>query len=146
MDLVDVVNLKATTCGRKFHGVAEFANLLDTIVRGTIDFEDVERPTFGDFDAHGIVGIEVNHRSPGTVEGFGQDSCGGRLTGASWSYKEVGVGKAFLFDSISKSANDMILSQDISEGAGAILACKDLVTHVGKCREDCEFVMTDFSK
>ena len=51
VDFVDVVDFVARAGGSVLHGLAQLAHLVHAIVRGTIDFQDIERPAFGDLDA-----------------------------------------------------------------------------------------------
>lgn len=41
--------------------------------------------------------------------------------------------EAVLFDGVSKRLDDMILSKNVGESAGAVFSCKDLIAHGWEC-------------
>jgi hypothetical protein len=145
VDLVDVVDFELAAGGGEADGFAEVADLFDAVVRGTVDFEDVEGSAFGDFDAEVFIGIEVRLGAAGAVEGFGEDAGGGGFAGATRAYEEVGVGEALLLDGIAERADDVILTENVVESSGAVFSGEDLVAHGRECREWCGFVMAEFS-
>lgn len=136
MDLIDVVDLEAGAGGGEGGGFAEGANLFYAVVGGSIDLENVERAAFGDFNRERIFGVESDTGSALGVEGFREDSGGGRFPGAAGADEEVSVGKTFLLDGITQGLDDVILSEDVGEGAGTVFSGKDLVAHAGECREE----------
>jgi hypothetical protein len=44
------------------------------------------------------------------------------------------MGEAVLFDGVAKGADDVVLSEEVGEGAGAVFAGEDLITHGRKDR------------
>ena len=136
MDLIDVVDLEAGAGGGEGGGFTEGAHLLDAVVGGSIDFEDVERTAFGDFNRERVFGVEFDTGSALGVEGFREDSGGGRFSGAAGADEEVSVGKTFLLDGITQGLDNVILSEDVVEGAGTVFSCKDLIAHADECREE----------
>ena len=46
------------------------------------------------------------------------------------------MGEAVLLDGIAQGVDDVILPQDVGEGAGAVFPGKDLIAHGGECREE----------
>ena len=85
VDLVDVEDLELAAGGGEADGFAQIADLFDAVVRGTVDFQNVERAAFGDFDADVLVGIKVGFRAVGAIERLGQNAGGGGLAGAPWA-------------------------------------------------------------
>ncbi len=71
VDLVDIVDLEACAGGSKGGGFAKGADLLDAVVGGSVDFENVEGAAFGDFDGEGVFGVELDAGTTLGVEGFG---------------------------------------------------------------------------
>ena len=144
VDLVDVVNLELPARRGEADGLAEVADLFDAVVRGTVDFQHVERAAFGDLDADVLVGVEVGLRAAGAVERLGKDAGGGGLAGAARADEEIGVGQALLGDGIAKGPHDVVLSEDVVEGFGSVFAGEDLITHGGECRHGGGFVIAEF--
>ena len=136
MNLIDVVDLEAGAGGGEGGGFTEGADLFDAVVGGPIDFENVQRAAFGDFNRERIFGVEFDTWSALGVEGFREDSGGGSFSGAAGADEEVSVGKAFLLDGITQGLDDVILSEDVGEGAGTVFSGKDLIAHAGECREE----------
>ena len=60
VNLVDVINFELAACRGESHGLAEVADLLDTVVRRAVDFQHIERTTFRDLDADVLVGIKID--------------------------------------------------------------------------------------
>ena len=145
VDLVDVENLELPAGGGEAHGLAQVADLLDAVVRGTVDFEHVERATFGNLDADVLLGVEVGFRAVGAVERLGENPRGGGLPGAPRADEKIGVGQPFLGDGVAKGPDDVVLSEDVVEGFGSVFAGEDLITHGGECRDGGGFVMAEFS-
>ena len=135
VDLIDVIDPEFPAGGGEADGFAELADFIDAVVRGTVDFEDIERAAFGDFDAEVVIGIEIRLRSAGAVEGLGEDAGGGGFPGAAGADEEVGVGEAVLGDGVAQRADDVVLAEDVIEGAGTVFPGEDLVAHAGDSRK-----------
>ena len=127
VDLIDVVNLERGIGGSVLHRLAELADLLDAIVGRTIDFEDIERVSFRDFHQLGVIGVKIDGGAARIVERFRENTGSRGFTGATGAYEEVSVGETALFDGVAKGADDVILPQNIFEGAGTIFAGKNLI-------------------
>jgi hypothetical protein len=50
-----------------------------------------------------------------------------------------------LGDGVAKCPHDVVLSEDVVEGFGAVFAGEDLITHGDECMDDGGFVMAEFS-
>ena len=129
MYFVDVDDAELAAHGGEAHGVSQVAHLIDTIIRGAVDFEDVHAPAFSDFDADGGFRIEVDFRSAWAVECFGEDASGGGFAGSARADEEVSVGDAILRDGIAQCSHDVFLAQDVIECLGAVFSSKNLVAH-----------------
>lgn len=136
VNLIDVVDLEAGAGGGEGGGFTEGAHLLDAVVGGSIDFEDVERTAFGDFNRERVFGVEFDTGSALGIEGFRENSGGGCFSGAAGADEEVSVCKTFLLDGITQGLDNVILSEDVVEGAGTVFSCKDLIAHADECREE----------
>ena len=144
MDLIDVVDAVLADGGGVVHAFSEGADVIDAVVGGPVDFGDVEGAAFGDFDADGVGGVEVCFGAVGAVEGFGEDAGGGGFSGAARADEEVGVGEAVLGDGVAQGADDVVLSEDVVEGFGAIFPGEDLIAHGAECRDGGGFVIAEF--
>jgi len=122
VDFVDDIDFVFAAGGGVLDVFAEFANLFDAVVGGTVDFQDVHAAAFGDFLADGVIGIEVGFGATGTVEGFGQNAGGGGFSDAAGSDKKEGVGDAAGSDGVGQGLNNVILSHDILETLGTVFA------------------------
>ena len=83
VDLVNVVDLVATTRGGEFGVVPQFADLFDAVVTRAVDLEDIEAVPFGDLFADVLVRIEIRTWAIVAVERFSEDTSCRRLTGAA---------------------------------------------------------------
>ena len=144
MYLVDVVDLELAAGRGEADRLAQVAHLLDAVVSRAVDLEHIERAALGDFDADVLVGIEVDARATGAVEGLGEDAGGGGFAGAAWPDEQVGVGQPFLGDGVAQRAHDMILAKHVGEGFWAVFAGEDLIAHTRECRDAGGFVMIGF--
>ena len=70
VDLIDVNDAEAAGSGGEANGFEERADFVDLVVGGAVDFQDVERAAFGDLDAGGVIGIEVDGGTVGTIQGL----------------------------------------------------------------------------
>src|SRR6202044_3451800 len=109
VDDVDFV----TPLGRRVADVvAQFADLLDAVVGGSVNLEYVETAAFGDLDADVLFWIEI---SSGTVLGFerlGENARGGSLARAARPDKEIGLGDAAEAQRVGEGAHDRFLPDD----------------------------------
>jgi len=103
--------------------------LLDAVVAGAVDLQDVERIAGGDFFAivAGIVGS--NGRSLLAIERFGQNSRGRRFPDAARAHKEVGMGQAILRHRILEGARDVGLADQIVKRLWPIFSRENFVAH-----------------
>ncbi len=127
--LVDDVDFVAALGGGVADVVSEFADLLDAVVGGAVDFEDVEAGAGGDFGADVFVGVEVGGGAAFAFEGLGEDAGGGGFTGAAGADEEVGLGDASEAEGVGEGADDGFLADDFGEGLGSIFTGENLVGH-----------------
>ena len=145
MDFVDDVDLVGAARRGVAGVVAQVADLVDAVVGGAVDFDDVEAGAGRDFAA-GVAGVaRVRCRSLLAIEGLGEDAGGGGFSGAAGADEEVGVGEAFLDDRVAQGTDDVVLSKDVIESFGSVFSGEDLIAHGGECRDGGGFVMAEFS-
>lgn len=70
VNLINVDDAETAAGGSEAHGLEERADFVDFVVGGTIDFEDIERAAFCDFDAEWVIGIELDGGAFWAIEGF----------------------------------------------------------------------------
>ena len=127
VDLVDVVNLVAGEGRRVLGFFAQFPDLIHAIVGGTVDFLDVDRPAFGDFDAERVVGIKIGLRAAGAIQCLGEDPGGRCLAGTTRSDKEIGLGDTVVLNGIPQRTDHMVLAEDVVECPGSVFSGKNLI-------------------
>ena len=136
VNLIDIDNAEPAGGGRKSDRFKEGADFINLVVGSSVDFEDIERAAFGDFDAEGIIGVEVDRGPFGTIEGFGKNSGGRGFSGAAGADEEISVGESILLDGIAEGSDHMILSKNVGKSAGAVFSGKNLVAHEVDCSEE----------
>ena len=129
MNFVDDVDLELGIGGRVFAGLAQFAHLLDAVVAGTVDFQNIQRATLGDFLHARVAVVEINAGTAGAVQRLGENACNRRFARAARPAKQVGMGNAFLADGVGERLRDVFLSDDVGETLWAVFAGDDLVGH-----------------
>ena len=92
VDLVDVEDFELPPRRSETDGFPEIADLLDAVVRGSVDFQDIERAALGDLDTDVFIRVEVRLRAAGAVQRLGENPCRRCLTRAPRSYEKIGVG------------------------------------------------------
>ena len=91
VNFVDDVDFELRGGGRKFAGVAQFADLFDAVVARAVNFQHVQRAAFRDLDALRVGHVEVRRRTTGAVQRLGEDAGERGLARAAWAAEEVGV-------------------------------------------------------
>ena len=109
-------------------GVAEFTDFVDTAVSGGIDLDDVDGVALTDFEAGFAVVAGLGRGALGgaylgpAVEGAGEDAGNGGLADAAVAAEDVAVGDAILGEGVEQGSGDVVLSDDVGEEGGAVLA------------------------
>ncbi len=129
VDLVDDIDL-ATAAGRHIPDVvAKVADMVDAVVRGPVDLENVDGTPGGDLQARGA-DVAGNRRRPLlAVHGFGKDTGDGGLARAAGTGKEDGVGDAVRTDGVCQGAGDVGLPDHILEGLRTVFSCENQIGH-----------------
>ena len=128
MGLVQDVDLVAVTGWGVSGGVAELADLVDAAVGGGVDLDDVGGVAGADLEA-GVAdltrlggGAEFGADGVAAVEGGGEDAGDGGFADAAMAGEDVAVGDALLGERVHEGDGDVVLSDDIGEALGAVLA------------------------
>ena len=129
VNFVNDVDFERRIGGRVFAGLAQFADLFDAVVARAVNFQNVERAAFGDFNAARILVVEIDFRAAGAVQAFGEDAGDGGLAGAARAAKQVGVRDALLLDGVGERLGDVLLPDDVGEPLRAVFSGDDLIGH-----------------
>ena len=124
MHLVDDEHLVASKLRRDARLLHQRLNVLDAIVGGGIQFEDVERTLLVERLATLalVAGLAVGCGIL-AVDGLGEDACAGGLAHATWAAEEVGVSQFAALDGILQRRGECFLTHDSVEGKGPVLSC-----------------------
>src|SRR5207244_11474158 len=112
-----------------FARLAQFADLFDAVVAGSINLENIQRAALGDLLAARILFIEINPWPVSAVQAFGKDTRDGGFAGAARAAEQISMGDALLLDSMRQSLGDVFLAHYVLEALWAILSGYDLVRH-----------------
>jgi len=124
------VNLEAGAGRRILARLAQLANLLDAVVAGAVNLEDVQRTPFGDFPAARVVFRKLHPGPALAIKALGENAGDGRFAGPARPAEQVGMGNALLLQGARQRLRDVLLPHHIPEPLRAILASNDLITHV----------------
>ena len=127
--LVDDVDLELARGRGEFGGIPQFPDLVDTIVRGTVDLEHIEGTPLGDL-LHPRVGIiELGAGTSGAVQRLGEDPSQGGLAGSPGTTEEVAMGDPPQSDGVGQGGGHVFLTHHIGKTLGTVFSGDDLVTH-----------------
>ena len=129
VNFVNDVDLKPGGGRSVSAGLPQLADLLDAIIAGAVDFENVQRPALGDFLAARVGVVEIHFRSAGAIEAFGKNAGDGGFASAARAAKEVGVSNALALDGLGEGLSDVFLPHNLGEALRAILPGYDLIGH-----------------
>ncbi len=129
MDFIDNIHPIAASKGRKFHILTQLANVINAGVGCSINFDDVDRMTFGDFFATGASLTGLTGGTVFTVQGLGQNSGYSGFPDSPHTRKHISMRNPFIVHGILKSLHDMRLPYDFIKGSRTIFSCGDLIFH-----------------
>jgi hypothetical protein len=129
VNFVDDVDFKFTARWCEADIISKFANLIDAVVAGAVDFEHVEADTLGNLPARVADSARIDGRAVNAVQGLGQDSGSRSFTNPARADKKVGVSNTLLLNRIFQRLNNVILAQNVVEYLRPIFSREDLVTH-----------------
>ena len=127
VDFVDDVDAVLAADGREVRFVADLTDVVDTVVRGGVDLDDVEDGPGVDTLASltAVAGVPV-HRVL-TVDCFREDLGAGRLAGTSRTGEQVGVGMPTRPHLVHEGPGDVFLPDDVREDLGSPLPVQGLI-------------------
>ena len=127
VDFVDDVDavLAADRCEVRF--VADLTDVVDTVVRGGVDLDDVEDGPRVDAFAGltAVAGVPV-HRVL-TVDCLGEDLGAGRLAGTSRTGEQIGMGMPARPHLVHEGPGDVLLTDDVCKDLGSPLPVQSLI-------------------
>jgi hypothetical protein len=134
VDFVDDVDLVFATNRSEPDIFPEFSNLIDAVVAGAINFQNVQTDSLRDFPT-GITYTAWCDSGPvNAVQRFSEDTGSRGFAGSPWTNEQIGVSKSLLHDSVLERAHDVVLTEDFIEYLGTIFPRKNLVAHRPKLR------------
>ena len=119
LDLVDDEDLATQVGGGRVDARHELAHVVDLVVRGGVELDDVERTAVADGDAAGagVTGLAI--AQVGAVDGLGQDAGHRGLAGAARPDEQEGMADAPEADGVAQRLDDRLLADHLGEGLGA---------------------------
>ena len=123
MNLVDDVDLEARLRRGELHRLAQTADVIHAVVRGTVDLDHVEGVAAHDLEAEVARVARLRRRPLLAVERLGEEPREGGLADAARSYKEIGMRHAVALDRVRQGAGDVFLPDDVGKLPGTPLAC-----------------------
>ena len=136
VDLVDDEHRVTAHLRDDAHLFDQRADVLHGVVRRGVQLVDVERTSLVERAARFALVARFGAVVCEAVDGLGEDAGAGGLAYAAGTAEEIGVGQLAALDGVLERRGDMFLSDDRSEGRGAVFACADdEITHsVAKIR------------
>ena len=124
--LIDDEDLVASYLWRNSRLFHQRLDVLDRVVAGSVQFEDVVTASFGERLAAFafITGLTVGRRVF-AVDGFCKDAGAGGLSHPPWPAEKISMGQLSAFHGILQRGGQRLLSHDRIEGHRAVLARRD---------------------
>ena len=129
MHFVDQIDLVTPLGGCVSDVLTELPDVVDTVVAGTINLDDIETVSCGDLAAVIAFAAWRHGRSLHAIERLCQNSRGRCFSDTAWADEQVRVSKAILRDRIFQRARNVRLSHQIVECLRPIFPGENLVTH-----------------
>ena len=127
VDFVDDVDTVFAADGCEVRFVTDLTDVVDTVVRSGVDFDDVEDGPVVDALAGlaAVAGVPV-HRVL-AVDRLREDLGAGRLAGASGTGEEIGMGMPTRPHLVHEGPGDVFLPDDVREDLGSPLPVQGLI-------------------
>ncbi len=129
MYFVNDVHFVVAAAAEQVHVLAQVADVVYTGIRGGVDLDDIGRASTGDFLARdtfvawlAIVGIL-------TVDGFGQQPGDAGFPRSARATEEIGMRQPPVTHGVEQRADDLFLTDELSEGLRSPFAIKGLRRH-----------------
>ena len=129
VNLVDDVDFVFARGGRKLGRIPQLTNLVDAVVRSTVDLQYVQGAPLGDF-LHPRVGIvELNAGSTGAIERLGKDARQGGLACTTRPTEQIAMRDPPQTNGVGQGGGHMFLPHHVGKTLGTVFSGDDLVTH-----------------
>ena len=122
MHFVDDVDLVTALAGAKAYLVAQLADVVDTVVGGSVDLDQVDHAAFGDGDAGGALVAGTFGLWRAAVQRLGQDARRTGLARAARPGKEIGMGHTTFAQRIAQRLRYVFLANDLVKRSAPPLA------------------------
>ena len=109
--------------------LAQFADLINTAVRCSVNFDHVQRRCRGNLFARVAFAARLRRRSLHAVQRLRQNPRRGSFPHAARAGKDVSVRNAIIFNCVLQSLCYVCLPNEVREGLRPPFACNDLVGH-----------------
>ena len=126
---VDQIDLVAATAGRVLHVFQQLTGILHLGAAGGIHLDQIDKTAFADFLTGGTNAARAAADAFLAIEAAGQDAGDGGLANTPGTGEQIGVVQAILIERVHQRPGNVFLAHQFIEGARAILAGKNLVTH-----------------
>ncbi len=128
--------MKRSRAGTIARRLAQFANLVDAAIGGSVDLDHVHRIAGANLAAGIAHPARLRHRMVLrlAIQRHRQNARDGRFANAAMSAEDVSVGNASLLDGVLQRARDVVLPDDVGEFLWPVFARENLVTHGRKSR------------
>ena len=130
VNFVNDVDLEFGRGRSVFARLAQFTHLLDAVISGAVNLEDIQRAALGYFLAARVFIVEIDLGPAGAVQTFGKNAGDGGLAGAARAAEEVRMGDSLLLNGMGQRLCDMLLADDVAETLRTVFAGYDLISHL----------------
>src|SRR5262249_6805723 len=116
--------------------LAQFADLIDAPVGGSINFNDIDRISPPDLRTRFAYSARLGHRlvRRPAVERHGQNARHGGLPDTPVSAKDISVSRAPLLNGVLQGLGDVLLPYDLGELLRTVLAGQNLIAHESEAK------------
>ena len=129
MHLVDDENLVTRQLGQVASHFLQIAHLLDAVVRGTIDLDDVDGLALLNAGAQTAGATRCARGTLRAGEAAGKNAGQGRLADASAAREQKGMGDATRRQGPHQCLHDAVLADHVVKGLGPVFPGEHLIGH-----------------
>ena len=129
MHFIDQIDFVATTRWRVLHVVEQLTHIVNTSARGSIHFNQINKPSFVDLIAGRALTTGNRANTGFAVETLGENSRDGGFAHTPGASEQVGVVQAIMIKGIDQCLQHVLLACHFGKNSWAPFTGKDLVTH-----------------
>ena len=129
VNFVDDVDFPLARRARVQDVLAEVPHLVDTTVRGAVDFQHIQAAPFRDFDARSALVTRFRRGPVVAIHGFRQDTGHRRFANATRPGEQVRIRQTSGANGIRQGRGDVLLSHDLFEPHRSPFPGKNYVRH-----------------